>query len=759
MATHAPSARPRRRALAALASLGVALVDGPTVHAAEPTSGFPEPVIHWVVQKGETCKSVAEAVYGQGKFTYLLGRYTRVRCGGELPEGQTLVLPASPTSLPDAKLRSMNPNVEGKPAGGAWGAIATGASLYSNHAVQTKETGRADIEFVDRTRIFLADNTLVVLYGTAARTSVKKNAPPAVELDRGEVRAGLAALRGEPVDVGVKGGGSVSAASRDTVVERKGERTTVAVFDGKAEVKNGGKKVEVPTHFGTRFVGQRPPEPPRPLPPAPEWKESSPELVMTTTKAGSLAASWGAVPKARAYRFEISRDPDFRDLFAREEVSAKVTSFRAESLPPGRYYVSVRAIDDEDFLGIAARRGFAIVPATVVGGRLTPDALFVTPYTRLELGPGVEVALDEGPFSTLSRLAFATRTVRALRVRFASAEASLPVREGAVSAELSGSLAGERLTVSGTVLGLDEGVAELVRPQLRVHLADGPVTQAVEIEGNGFRAALSVPGGERRVRIDVLDGAGRVLGSTEVVARSAEQHVQVVDVPRIGLLAPLVPVSQTSSFLPWSPTAYGAGSLSLSAANAAREGRTSFQGHARAMGGVGAFGFDAALTTRQSGDRIGDEAAGLGVRLRTLRRGLAELEHGVALRAFLPTEPGGSAARVEPSTALGGARGKGTWLVGGGARFRLESAEERGPTPRRQAFVFGQATWDPVRDLRVAATFDGALVALSDGTKTRGGLSLGVEGGRRVFGGLGLRASPRSDGIGFTGFLALGLRP
>ena len=59
---------------------------------------------------------------------------------------------ASLTSLPDARLRSMNPNVEGKPPGGGWAGVSTGAPLYSQHSVQTKETGRADIEFLDATQ-------------------------------------------------------------------------------------------------------------------------------------------------------------------------------------------------------------------------------------------------------------------------------------------------------------------------------------------------------------------------------------------------------------------------------------------------------------------------------------------------------------------------------------------------------------------------------------------------------------------------------
>ncbi len=70
--------------------------------------------------------------------------------------------------------------------------------LYANSSVNTLDQGRADVEFVDRTRVFLAPNTLVVIYGTANQTRVSKTPPAAVEVESGEVKAGLAALRATP---------------------------------------------------------------------------------------------------------------------------------------------------------------------------------------------------------------------------------------------------------------------------------------------------------------------------------------------------------------------------------------------------------------------------------------------------------------------------------------------------------------------------------------------------------------------------------
>lgn len=87
------------------------------------TAGYPEPVVQWGVQKDETCEDIAKAVYGSAKHATLVLRYNRVDCtrGKKLKEGQTLVLPASVTSLPTARLKSLNPDVKARPSGGSWG--------------------------------------------------------------------------------------------------------------------------------------------------------------------------------------------------------------------------------------------------------------------------------------------------------------------------------------------------------------------------------------------------------------------------------------------------------------------------------------------------------------------------------------------------------------------------------------------------------------------------------------------------------------
>lgn len=59
------------------------------------TPGYPERVVQWGVQRGETCEDIAAAMYGSPKHMNFLGRYNRINCqkGVSLTEGMTLVCP------------------------------------------------------------------------------------------------------------------------------------------------------------------------------------------------------------------------------------------------------------------------------------------------------------------------------------------------------------------------------------------------------------------------------------------------------------------------------------------------------------------------------------------------------------------------------------------------------------------------------------------------------------------------------------------
>jgi hypothetical protein len=645
--------------------------------------------------------------------------------------------------------------------------------------VNTLDQGRADVEFIDRTRVFLAPNTLVVIYGTASQTQVSKTPPPAVEVEAGEVKAGLAALRGDAVDVAIKGGGRVSASSRDTVVQRKGDRTTVEVFDGKAGVSSGGKVVNVPEKFGTRFVGVAPPAPPRPLPPPPAWDPASVTSALAARGAkGVVTVSWTPAKDASAYRVELWRDgPTEPVLVSREEVPPTTTAFRGE-LAPGTYKLAVRTIDKEEYLGIAAEDVLLVLEASTLGGGVQGKTIDANPYGAIDLTPDaeLEMSVDGGPFGPMvprfDLLRFAPKEIR-LRRRGTAAEAVVTVRYADVKATfpqppgVEGGVLVIRAKLSN-VDGID--VAERVKATARVHLADGVRTVALSAANgtlSGTLAIVAPPG----TRIDIVDGRGVVLGSTEVQGEVAPSAPLV---PRryvpLGAWAPLWQPSSITDVVWLAPTAIDGAVVSTALVKG--PGSWAAQGQVRGSGSVGPVGVDGALRTDTTDGTTSLAGAWLGVRGRVLR--LADdparaldgavtpgFELAPALRLQIPVSSAGSPAELEPAVALGGGRDRFTWLVDVGGRGRLGSDTNDTGAPKGQAFLLGGGSFDALAWLRVHAALDAHLAFPQTGKLLfRGGLGLGAEAGTTFFGGVALRLSPAPDaGTGvFMGQLAVGYR-
>lgn len=728
-----------------------------------PTPGFPEAVVQWGAQKGETCADIANAIYGSPKFAHLLLRYNRISCASPMTESITLVVPAKATSMPAARLRSMHPDVQTRPASGAWQPGSSGQPLGANHNVKTQDQGRADIEFIDRTRVFLAPHTLVVIFDTASQTKVSKVVPPRVEVQEGEVRAGLAALRGAPVEVSVPGGGQVSAASRDTVIARKGERTTVAVFDGKAGVKSGGKSVEVPLNFGTRFVGQKPPDPPRPLPPAPVFQART-SGALTLDTEGQLTASWDPVPSALSYRIEVAREADFGAPIVREEVPADVTTFRAEKLPPGRYFLRVRATDKEEFLGVAATRSMTLVVASLKGAKLEGGRLLLRRGAQIELQapPGVEVAADDGAFGPApASLALPTPAPRRLKLRAEPGQppVEIPVEFEALRGEVTSAPEGAgklRVTLTPAGRSADEALAE-GHPQARVTVNGQTSTVPLaRLDDQRLGALIDVAPGDR-VQVEVLDDTGVALGATSYKAERPATPLPPPPPARLlGAAAPLWAHQADAAPFWRAPRAHGGASV---AALAIPGDAVGYQVDVRASGQLRRVGIDAALRTRASGSQATDGLAWAGLRLPIHLSD--QLDIAPMLHGSFPTAAGGPSPSLEPAIALGGLQGTLSWAVDLGGRVRLANRDGQAEIARGQGFVVAGLALRPAPWFRAYATVDGrALASPPRGEALRAGGTVGIEAGTTWFGGAAVRGGlgePGGQGA-ITTQLTLGLR-
>ena len=733
---------------------------------AQGTGGYPEKIVQWGVQPGETCADISKALYGSAQHIAMVLRYNRVACtkGAPLQPGLTLILPAKVTNIPTARITSVNPQTRARTAGASWATARPGLPLTNNANVNTMKDGRAAIQFRDRTKIYMASNTLVVIYDTASQTAVAKTRPPNVELQEGELQAGLAALRGDDaVVVRVKGGGNVSARSRDAVVAKRGKRTVVSVFDGKALVKNAGASVKVPKNFGTRFVEKKKPEKPRPLPPAPRWDAGGSNVVVFAEAEGAtLTASWAEVERAVSYRFEVSRNADFSDLVVRQLVPKDVRRFRGEKMPPGRYFLRVRAIDKDDFLGIASavRQLRAVTVKWTRGqGEFAANGVAVSRFARVTLGAAtdLEFALDDAPFVRVPKqIDFERLQPTKLRVRRRGDDGAvvLPVNYREVTAHVSSAVADGVLAVHAKLAGTEGlNLAEDLKPSARVKWTGGNTELPLTRQDDGRWFASMPAKKDTNYDIDVVDKEGLVLGSARFEApgdASSAPTPPAPPAPPIPLIGPTLPpigLHQRTNVMWFAPTPHNQANLSMLVGR--RDG-VAFQGQVHASGALGPAGFEAMVRTRSGDDGLhGDTSGFLGVRYLAYRLGRGDIELAPSVRVGFPLDADGPAPRLEPGFAVGGNAGDFSWLGNFAVRIRLDDDEDRLYTDQATFSLLFGGTYSPLAWMRINALLDGHTWIREDGRfrQPRGeslmgaGFSLGLEAGAQIFGAFSVRGS------------------
>ncbi|MEM9454454.1 MAG: LysM peptidoglycan-binding domain-containing protein [Myxococcota bacterium] len=344
------------------------------------TSAPPVETFEYEIKKGDSCAKIAKRIYGNRKHHEVIHQYNPW-LGAQMPHhlepGQKLVLPKSlPPERPDATITAAQRRVEARsPDTPDWSTAAAGLDLWRGWRVNTHERASAEITFRDDSRIEMRESTLVIIYG-GSRSKARRQTAEAV-LDRGSLRSRLGAYTG-------KGDRGVTVTTPSAIAQFDGGETLVTVDgegtsrvanhgQGKAAVKGkSGGEVKIKPKMGSKVNKGKRPEKPKPLPPTPAWIERGPVMFAAAgDRGGMIHGEWGAIAKAKAYRVEISRDPDGRDVMTNHEVTAETLRFEAKRLPPGDYYVSVATIDNDAFESPrSVRRKLTVVSV----GLLTPGA-------------------------------------------------------------------------------------------------------------------------------------------------------------------------------------------------------------------------------------------------------------------------------------------------------------------------------------------------------------------------------------------------
>jgi outer membrane protein OmpA-like peptidoglycan-associated protein len=309
-----------------------------------------------VVSPGESCWSIARLRYGTGKRYDLIHRYNDL---GPLPHmlkpGQRIKVPHS-GKIPDAQISWLHRDVKTLPAKSSdWMRARKQMSLWRYYKVSTGDDSSAGVEFDDRSKLRMRQDALLIVYGPGANKSrLRGRERPAIKLERGIVRGGLASLDKKATLTIRTPMSKIRLQSRSTQIEVDKAQTRVFVFDGKAQVSARGKTVTVNKNEGTVVEKGKKPQPPRPLPSRVKWAASqkTKSLMLLGPKSkGRMTLRWRRSKTAKRYRVEIARNAKFYSPLVDTVVSASKAEYLLANMKPGSYYARIAAIDEQRMEG------------------------------------------------------------------------------------------------------------------------------------------------------------------------------------------------------------------------------------------------------------------------------------------------------------------------------------------------------------------------------------------------------------------------
>ena len=277
---------------------------------------------------------------------------------------QTIGTSASPTGPKDlfiaganntqimARVTELGKKVNVKSASTiAWSRAQLGMVLANRDAIQTYAKARALIEFGGGNYLDIGENSLVVLQGMEPDLFVNKLRTIRVEV-QGELRGRLQrsgdgltnlqiALPGADLQM-VPGEGEQSDVEFRLAVN-KDKSSTLSLYKGKAEIMIGGKRVLLGENFSLAIGPNGQPLDPVALPAEPILKRPVNGSAFYFRKLPpKMRFTWKSEKPASAYRFMLSRDPEFRQLLVDERV--KRASFTYGNLKKGEYYWRVHSL-------------------------------------------------------------------------------------------------------------------------------------------------------------------------------------------------------------------------------------------------------------------------------------------------------------------------------------------------------------------------------------------------------------------------------
>ena len=344
--------------------------------------------IAYTVKPGDTCAAIATRELGDRKHIEEI-HALNPQLGPSphnLKPGSTLTLPHK-SSAPDAKLTAARGAVNvRKPTVESWDAAERGMSLFSAWRVGSKDRSTAEVTFRDASRLFMRENTIVIIYGATIERATMSSV---AELETGALESRLSAASKRHVVVRTPSAEAGLGEGHALVTVDANKATVVANHGGRAAAVRGldkkqhpqGPAVQVAAGMGSKVKQGEPPSKPRPLPPAPAWQTTAARFVELAGSPATVGARWAEVPAAARYRVVI-RTADGADVAA-VTVDAPALAFEVHNLPVGNYIGTTAVIDAEGFESApSVELPFEIVAiAAVAPGDADPIAAAPPPAT------------------------------------------------------------------------------------------------------------------------------------------------------------------------------------------------------------------------------------------------------------------------------------------------------------------------------------------------------------------------------------------
>lgn len=337
--------RDRRRRSALVHGVVLILVCAVGAHAQTALSTSPQPT-EWIysIRPGDTLWDIGHELLARPHDWRLVQRLNQLPDADRLVPGMRLRIPFDLMRMRPVPARAIevSGNTVVVRADGKRTALGPEMPLYSGDAVETGANGSASVAFADGSTMLLGANARM-LFDRLASFGSTGMVDTRLRLDRGRARPNVVPRRGrfELWSPALQ----VTTRGTEFRVEFVEAGTTGRVEVTESEVDaTQGTTVLVPEGSGTVARAGGPPEPPRPLLPAPVV--DSPQGPLRRLPARVTAQP---VAGASGYHWEVGPDAAFRRVLAESTMPGAVVDLT--DLPDGIYTLRVRAIDGNGLEG------------------------------------------------------------------------------------------------------------------------------------------------------------------------------------------------------------------------------------------------------------------------------------------------------------------------------------------------------------------------------------------------------------------------